>query len=158
MIGAGCTARFFFALILTMISGTALEAMPITIDDSGTQSLEPSVRMRWQSATPARSAADNLMIGTTTVRVRINVTPWLKRAGRIYLSLPAQAPGPIRLSWSTQGRFLPGQVQSGNRVLVYAGPITTPFIEDTLALQFVVSGTLLRRAVPVAYHFEMDES
>jgi hypothetical protein len=51
-----------------------------------------------------------------------------------------------------------GQVQSGNRVLVYAGPITTPFMEDTLTLQFVVSGALLRRAVPVAYHFEMDES
>jgi hypothetical protein len=98
------------------------------------------------------------MIGTTTVRVRINVAPWLRRAARIYLSLPAQEPGPIRLSWSTQGRFLPGQVQSGNRVLVYAGPITTPFMEDTLTLQFVVSGTLLRRAVPVAYHFEMDES
>jgi hypothetical protein len=158
MIGAGCTARFFFALILTIIAGTALEAKSITIDDSGTQSLEPAVRMRWQSATPARSAADDVMIGTTTVRVRINVTPWLKRAGRIYLSLPAQEPGPIRLSWSTQGRLLPGQVQSGNRVLVYAGPITTPFMEDTLTLQFVVSGTLLRRAVPVAYHFEMDES
>jgi hypothetical protein len=157
MIGAGCAARFFFALILSIIAGTALEAKSITIDDSGTQSLEPSVRMRWQSATPARSAADDVMIGTTTVRVRINVTPWLKRAGRIYLSLPAQEPGPIRLSWSTQGRFLPGQVQSGNRVLVYAGPITTPFMEDTLTLQFVLSGTLLRRAVPVAYHFEMDE-
>jgi hypothetical protein len=158
MISAGCTARFFFALILTIISSAELEAKSITIDDSGTQSLDPSVRMRWQNATPARSAADNVMVGTTTVRVRINMTRWLKRVGRIYLSLPAQQPGPIRLSWSTQGRFLPGQVQSGNRVLVYAGPITTPFMEDTLTLQFVVSGTLLRRAVPVAYHFEMDES
>ena len=98
------------------------------------------------------------MIGTTTIRVRINVTPWLKRSGRIYLSLPAQQPGPIRLSWITQGRFLPGQVQSGNRMLIYSGPITTPFMEDTLTLQFVVDGTLMRRAVPVTYHFEMDES
>jgi hypothetical protein len=156
--GGHCVLRFFFALTLTIITGTALEAKSVTIDDSGTQSLEPSVRMHWQSAVPARSAAADVMIGTTTVRVRINVTPWLKRAGRIYLSLPAQQPGPIRLSWSTQGRFLPGQVQSGNRVLIYAGPISTPFMEDTLTLQFVVGGTLLRRAVPIAYHFEMDES
>jgi hypothetical protein len=158
MTGAGCTARFLFALILSIISSTGLEAKSITIDDSGTQSLEPSVRMRWKSAMPSRSAADDVMIGTTTVRVRINVAPWLKRAGRIYLSLPAQEPGPVLLSWSTQGRFMPGQVRSGNRVLIYAGPITTPFMEDTLMLRFVVSGFLLRRAVPVAYHFEMDES
>ena len=157
MIG-GRRACFFFAWMLTIIPWASLAAKSITIDDSGTQALEPSVRMRWQSAVPSRSAAANLMVGTTTVRVRINVAPWLKHAGRIYLSLPAQEPGPIRLSWSTQGRFLPGQVQSGNRVLIYAGPITTAFMEDTLTLQFVVGGTLLRRAVPIAYHFEMDES
>jgi hypothetical protein len=98
------------------------------------------------------------MIGTTTIRVRINVMPWLRHAGRIYLSLPAQEPGPMRLSWNTQGRFLPGQVQSGNRALIYSGPITTPFMEDTLTLQFVVGGTLMRRPVPVTYHFEMDAS
>jgi hypothetical protein len=153
------TARdFFFALALTIISGGAAHAGSVTIDDSGTQALEPAVSMRWMTATPARSAAANVMIGTTTVRVRLNVMPWLRHAGRIYLSLPAQQPGPIRLSWITQGRFQPGQVQSGNRVLIYSGPITTPFLEDTLTLRFVVDGALLRRPVPVTYHFEMDES
>jgi hypothetical protein len=152
------TAGFFFALTLTIFCCAPAQANSITIDDSGTQALDPAVSMRWKTATPARSAADNVMIGTTTIRVRINVTPWLKRSGRIYLSLPAQQPGPIRLSWITQGRFLPGQVQSGNRMLIYSGPITTPFMEDTLTLQFVVDGTLMRRAVPVTYHFEMDES
>jgi hypothetical protein len=152
------TAGFFFALTLTIICRAPARAGSITIDDSGTQALEPAVSMRWKTATPARSAADNVMIGTTTIRVRINVTPWLKRSGRIYLSLPAQQPGPIRLSWITQGRFLPGQVRSGNRMLIYSGPITMPFMEDTLTLQFVVDGTLMRRPVPVTYHFEMDES
>jgi hypothetical protein len=42
-------------------------------------------------------------------------------------------------------------------VLVYAGRITTPFMEDTLTFQFTVDGSLMRRAVPVTYHFEMDE-
>jgi len=72
-------------------------------------------------------------------------------------SLPAQQPGPIGLSWITQGRFQAGQVQSGSRVLVYAGAITTPFMEDTLTFQFTLDGTLMRHAVPVSYHFEMDE-
>jgi hypothetical protein len=150
--------HFFFALTLTIISSAAAQAGSTVIDDSGTQALQPAVAMRWRTATPARSAADNVMIGTTTVRVRLNVMPWLRHSGRIYLSLPAQRPGPIRLSWVTQGRFQPGQVQSGNRVLIYAGPITTPFMEDTLTLNFVVDGTLMQRQVPVTYHFEMDES
>jgi hypothetical protein len=113
--------------------------------------------MRWKTAAPARSAADNVMLGTTTIRVHINVMPWLRHSGRIYLALPAQQPGPIGLSWITQGRLLPGQVRSGNRVLVYAGPITTPFMEDTLTFEFSVAGSLMQRAVPVTYHFEMDE-
>lgn len=150
-------ATFFLALALTIIWPAVARAKTIIVDDSGSQALEPSVTMRWKSAAPARSAAGNLMIGTTTIRVRINVMPWLHHSGHIYLALPAQKPGPIGLSWTTQGRFLPGQVVSGNRVLVYAGPITMPFMEDTLTFQFSVNGALLGRPVPVTYRFEMDE-
>ncbi len=158
MSSAGRAAStFFFALALTIIRASAAHANTITIDDSGSQALQPSVSMRWKTEAPSRSGAGNVMVGTTTIRVRINVMPWLRHSGRIYLSLPAQPPGPVSLSWSTQGRFLPGQVQSGSRVLVYAGPITTPFMEDTLTFQFTVDGTLMRRVVPVTYHFEMDE-
>jgi hypothetical protein len=150
-------SAFFLSLALTIIWPQAARAKTIIIDDSGTQALEPSVTMHWKTAAPSRSPAGNLMVGTTTIRVRINVMPWLRHAGRIYLALPAQQPGPISLSWTTQGRFLPGQLVSGNRVLVYAGPVTTPFMEDTLTFQFSVNGTLMKRVVPVTYHFEMDE-
>jgi hypothetical protein len=150
-------AAFFLAYALSIIWASAAPAKTITIDDSGTQSLEPSVSLRWKSPTPSRAGADNLMVGTTTIRVRINVMPWLRRTGRIYLNLPAQPPGPIAASWTTQGRFLPGQLQSGNRVLVYAGPIAAPFMEDVLTFRFSVDGTLVRRSFPVSFHFEMDE-
>jgi hypothetical protein len=149
---------FFLAQALSIIWASPVSAKTTTIDDSGTQALEPSVSMRWKSTAPPRSGADNLMIGTTTIRVRINVTPWLRRSGRIYLDLPAQQPGPITASWITQGRFLPGQVRSGNRALVYAGPIASPFMEDVLRFQFSVDGTLIRHPFPVTFHFEMDES
>ena len=43
-------------------------------------------------------------------------------------------------------------------MLIYAGPITTPFMEDVLKFQFSVSGSLVRRAFPVTFHFEMDDS
>jgi hypothetical protein len=148
---------FFLALAFSIIWAAAAHAKTITIDDSGTAALEPFVNMRWKSPTPPRSGADDRMIGTTTIQVRLNVMPWLKHSGRIYLSLPAQQPGPIGASWIAQGRFLSGRVESGTRALVYAGPITTPFMEDVFKFQFDVNGTLLRRPFPVTFRFEMDE-
>ena len=115
-----CRPAFFLACALSIIWTHAAQAKSVTIDDSGTQALEPAVAMHWKTAVPSRSPAGTLMIGTTTIRVRINVLPWLHHSGRIYLALPAQQPGPLGLSWTTQGRFLPGQLQSGNRVLVYS--------------------------------------
>jgi hypothetical protein len=149
--------HFFLALPLVIIWQAAACAKTITLDDSGTQALEPGVAMRWQSATPPRAGAPDLLVGTTTIRVRINVMPWLRRSARIYLALPAQPPGPIGASWSTQGQLLPGQLRSGNRVLVYAGPITGGFIEDTLKFHFSVNAALIARPYPVSFHFEMDE-
>ena len=158
---ASRTARrspgFFLAAVLTIFWTGATQGKSTPIDDSGTQALEPAVSLRWQSARPSRSGGGNLMVGTTTIRVRINVLPWIRRSGRIYLVLPAQQPGPVSASWLTQGRFMPGQVRSGNRVLVYAGPITTPFLEDVFKFQFSVDGSLVQRAFPLTYRFEMDE-
>jgi hypothetical protein len=154
---SGAMAAFFLACALTIIWPAAAGAKTIQIDDSGTQALEPAVGLRWKSVAPSRAGGGNLMIGTSTLRVRLNVMPWLHRTGRIYLNLPAQAPGPIALSWTTQGHLLPGQLQSGNRMLVYAGAVTAPFLDDTLTIQYSVDGTLVRRAFPVTFHFEMDE-
>jgi hypothetical protein len=148
---------FFLSLALTIIWCSAAQGKTVTIDDSGTQVLDPAVAMRWKTATPARNAADNVMVGGTTVRVRINVMPWLKHSGKIYLSLPMQQPGPISAVWSAQGQFRSGQMRSGDRILVYSGPITTPFMEDVLRFQFSVNGVLMRRSFPVNFHFEMDE-
>ena len=66
--------------------------------------------------------------------------PWLRPFGAHLSGVAGAAAGAHQPSWITQGRFLPGQVQSGNRVLVYAGPITTPFMEDVLTFQFSVDG------------------
>ena len=97
------------------------------------------------------------MIGTLQLRVRLNVTPWLRRIGRIYLVLPAQQPGAMTAAWTTQGRLLPGQLAAGYRTLVYAGPITTPFIEDVVQLTITVDGRRMLQTYPVNFRFEMDE-
>jgi hypothetical protein len=148
---------FFLALWLNIFWGHGAAAHTAPIDDTGTQALQPAVAMRWKSAAPTRGAAGNLMTGAMTVRLHLNLMPWLHHAGRIYLVLPAQAPGPMKLSWTTQGRLLPGQVVTGNRTLVYAGPVTSRVLEDVLYLQFTVDASLMGHGFPVDIHFEMDE-
>jgi hypothetical protein len=151
-------ARFFLAFSFAIIWQTPAQAKSIVLDDSGTQALEPSVALRWKSASPSRAGGQNLLIGTTTIRVRINLMPYIKHTGRIYLSLPAQQPGPLSVSWtSAQGILQSGQMQSGNRALVYSGPITAAFLQDVLRFQFTVDAALIGRPCPVSFHFELDE-
>ena len=108
---------FFFALALSIIWAPSSYARTTVIDDSGTTTLEPTVRLRWKSVAPPRSGTNNQMVGLTTVRVHLNVLPWLKRSGRIYLALPAQPPGPLTATWTAEGRLAAGQAHSGTRTL-----------------------------------------
>jgi hypothetical protein len=126
------------------------------VDDSGTLPYNAAVAMRWQQLQP-RGAAATQMVGTLELRVRLNVSAWLKRTGRIYMVLPAQQPGAMSAAWTTHGRLLPGQLVPGSRALVYSGPITTPFIEDMVLLTLTVDGRRMRQSYPVNFHFEMDE-
>jgi hypothetical protein len=150
-------ARFFLAVGLSIIRLPSALATSIPIDDSGTQLLDPSVSMHWQSVVPQRSGNNKLMVGTTRVRLRMNVSRWLRHVGRIYLVLPAQASGPVTASWSTEGRLRSGRVSSGSRTLVYEGPIATPIMEDVLTFQFSIDGTLMQRPTPVNFRVEMDQ-
>jgi hypothetical protein len=161
MPGHGGIAHFFLGLTFTIFAAALCtapaRAKSVVLDDSGTQALEPAVALHWKSVAPGRSSNGNVMMGSTIFRVRVNVAPWLKRNARIYLLLPMQQPGPVTVSWTTQGKLLPGQVQSGNRVLVYSGLITRAFLEDEITFQFTVNGVLVKRAFPVNFQFVMDE-
>jgi|HubBroStandDraft_1064217.scaffolds.fasta_scaffold77656_3 hypothetical protein len=150
--------RLLLALSLASLIPVRVAATTaVPIDDSGTQLLEPAVSMRWQSAVPQRSGNNKLMTGTTQVRLRMNVSRWMRHFGHIYLVLPAQPPGPISASWATEGVLRPGKISSGSRALIYAGPITQPFMQDVLTMQFTIDGTLMERSTPVNFRLEMDQ-
>lgn len=131
-------------------------AKTVVIDDSGTLPYNAALTMRWQEATP-RGPNATAMIGTLSLRVKLNVSPFLRRTGKIYLALPVQSPGAMTASWTTQGRLLAGRVVAGSRTLVYAGPLTTPFIEDNVQLTINVDGRRLQQLYRVNFRFEMDE-
>ena len=127
------------------------------IDDSGTIVRSPVLLMRWPAVT-ANRANGTQMSGSTPVQVRLNVAPWLRRSGRIYLVLPTQPPTVIHAVWTSQGRLLPGQVVSGQKALVYAGQITSPVLEDVLQLTLTVDGRQLQQGYRLDFRFEMETS
>lgn len=141
--------------IIWLTAGAA-NAKTTVIDDSGTLPYNAALAMRWQQPQP-RGPLNNQMIGTLQLRVRLNVALWLRHTGRIYMVLPAQQPGAMTAAWTTQGRLLPGQLTPGTRSLVYAGPITTPFIEDVVQLTITVDGRRMLQNYPVNFRFEIDE-
>jgi len=144
-----------FCIIWLALSCSALAGASV-IDDSGSLPSNPALAMRWQEQQP-RGPRANLMVGSLQLRLHLNVAPWQRRVGRIYLVLPAQQPGAMSASWTTQGRLLPGTVTSGGRTLVYSGPITTPFIEDVVQLTITVDGRRMLQTYPVNFRFEIDE-
>jgi len=148
--------RVLAASAFCIIWLAAAEAKTTVIDDSGTLPYNAALAMHWQPLGP-RGAASNVLTGTLQLRVRLNVSPWLRHTGRVYLVLPAQQPGAMNVSWTTQGRLLPGQLATGGRALVYSGPITTPFIEDVVQLTIAVDARRMQQAYSVNFRFEIDQ-
>jgi hypothetical protein len=60
------------------------------------------------------------------------------------------------VSWLTQGRLLPGEISPGERVLIYQGPIASPFLEETLTLRIEADGSRLPGTERLRFHFEID--
>jgi len=150
-------APWLLTSLLVLASVQPVQSRTVIIDDSGTLPYDTPLSLNWQQRSPFGLGA-NRLTGTLTVRVKLNVAPWLRRSGRIYLVLPAQPPGAMTVTWSTQGRLLPGTLSAGTRALVYSGPITTPFIEDVLQLSLTVDASRLQpQQYHVNFNFEMDE-
>lgn len=138
-------------------AATASSAVAATyrVDDSSTLPRESTALLHWRQAAPARDADDTLE-GTVGVAVRLNLEPWLNRTGRLFLVFPEQGTPLVRVSWRTQGRLLPGEIAPGQRVLIYEGPITTPYLDETLLLTIQASGGQLPEMRSLAFHFEID--
>lgn len=130
-------------------------AATFRVDEVGTTPRESVASMQWASLAPSRSR-DHRVEAAVAVNVRLNLAPWRNKVGRVYLTLPAQPFGPVLAEWSTQGRLLPGQLTAGQRTLVWAGPIRTDLLEDTLALRVQTDGRRLVALERLDFSFEID--
>lgn len=133
----------------------ASHAATFRVDDAATLPAETSTTMQWKSPAPRRGASHDVE-GRSLITVRLNTAPWMNRNGKIFLVLPPVALGEVTADWTTQGRLLAGQVRSGSRTLVYAGPIRTRTMEDTIVLRITTDGRLLDSPQRLDFHFEID--
>lgn len=149
----------YLGLALAITAGIsapfAVRAQTYPVDDSASQVLGGTVRMRWDDAVPELRQQQTVS-GEINVLVRLNVSAWQGRQGRIYMLLPAQPTGPLTVSWTTRGPLLPGSLRSGERVMVYAGPIPAGLIEDTQRLLIRTAGDKLVRPEQLKFSFEID--
>jgi len=150
----GCVRRVL-AIAAGLLLPLAAVAQTFVVDDSASQVVGGAVRMVWDQGAPQRGQRP-MVSGETSVLVRLNVSAWQGRQGRIYMTLPAQPAGPVNVSWSTRGPLLPGALRDGERALVYAGPIPAGFIEDTQRLLIRTDGSKLVRTEQLKFAFEID--
>ena len=131
-------------------------ATTYVVDDSSTIPFETNVSTRWRDGAGGARQMSNQIEGGATITIRLNLQPWLNRNGRIYLALPQQPVGVVNVEWGTQGRMLPGKLQSGERTLVYAGPIRSNFLEDNFTVRVVADGRRVLATQRLQFHFEID--
>lgn len=143
------------ALVAGLASLAPANAATYRVDDSATIPFESSAALKWRHLAPSRSG-DNTVEGSIKVQVRLDLATWHKRNGRLFLVLPEQSLGQVAVRWTTQGRLMPGRLLSGQRALVYAGPITAPMLDETLVLFIEADGTRLNSAHRLNFHFEID--
>ncbi len=145
--------------VLVIVVGLAVplvtHAQTFPVDDSSSEVVGGNVRMRWEQGAP-QPGQRPMVSGEVTVLVRLNVSAWQGRQGRIYMTLPAQPAGPVNVSWSTRGRLLPGALRDGERALVYVGLIQSAVIEDTQRLLIRADGGKLVRSEQLKFSFEID--
>lgn len=127
---------------------------PAVIDDSATVVLDGTPVMTWRSVSP--KSRDNAIVGRTRVNVRLATTPWLGKTGKIYMVLPAETTGSIRIAWRSHGLFLDGQLAPGGRTLMYTGMIRERRMEDVLEVEIEADGTRLKDAQQLRFRFEID--
>ena len=140
-------------LVLVAVSDATAATHPV--DDSASLPEQPNITMRARPAVLGQQAGSTAS-GESTVRVVLNTTPWVHRVGRIYMVLPAQPVGPVTVSWSTEGRLLPGALVSGQRALVYAGLITTSRLIDTMTLTIQADARRLGAPRRLDFQFQID--
>ena len=118
--------------------------------------------MTWRSISP--KSRDNAIVGRTRVNVRLATTQWVGRTGKIYMALPAETTGSIKIAWRSHGLFLDGAFSCVPGELAPKFHAAPPLEDEHVAL---LAATLRRRVtrylerrgrLPREEHVEHDDA
>lgn len=141
-------------LVASSIALGVEAATTAIIDDSATVVLDSTPAMSWRSVTP--KSRDNAITGRTRVNVRLATATWLGRSARIYMVLPSETSGSVKVAWRGQGLLQDGQLVPGQRALVYSGIIRDKRMEDVIDVRVEADGTRIIAPQQLRFHFEID--
>jgi hypothetical protein len=143
---------FIAALLATF---GALAKGTYAISDAQSQVLDTQLPLKWRSISPAKG--DHTVEGTTRVQIKLDTQAWVGQSARIYMALPAQSGSTIVARWVTQNSILQnGQLNSGQRALVWSGVVQTNMLEDVFTVTIQTDGRLLSASQMLRFYFEMD--
>ncbi len=148
--------RWFSSVVMVVLAflSAGAQAETFLVDDSLSQVLAPNTEMRWRSLSPA--SGDHQVQGSTRVQIKLDTRAWVGKVVRIYMALPSQPSGSVSAVWKTQGVMLPGQLNSGQRGLVWSGVVPRALMEDVLTVTVQTDGRLLTAAQSLRFYFELD--
>lgn len=129
-------------------------AVTFPVDDSRSTVLDSSLPMQWRSLSPSRG--DHQVQGITRVQIKLDTRNWVGQFGRIYMALPAQPGAQVQANWRTQGPLLSGQLNSGQRGLIWSGLIPAASLDDVLTVTVQTDGRSLSSAQLLRFFFEID--
>lgn len=141
-------------MLWSAASAPALAAT-FRISETGTVVNQPVVNMRWRHLVPGRGA-DNTVEASVRVDLRLDLTPWLNRPGRIYMVLAPVTTDRVLVRWTTQGRLLPGTLYSGDRALIFEGPAAPATMNESLLLTLETDGQRLTQLQMLNFYFEIE--
>ena len=156
MILRAAISSILLAALVLPASAMAQAGAALPVDDSASQVLSAGeVAMKWDSLAPGPGKSDGIT-GQVVILVRLDVSDWQGRQGRIYQRLAPQAGSPVTARWTSLGPLLPGSVRDGERTLVYAGPILSPRLEDTFRMTIEADGGRVVRPQNLDFSFEIE--
>ncbi len=143
-------AATIVALAICLLPASA-RAQAQRLDDSA--SPRQQVPVSWQSSSASQ------LSGTVQTEYRLVTSAYLGRTARVYLVLPALVPGvlrpsALRMQWRGQGVLGAGSAQLGERVLVWSGKVSQPWLSDTLSLRMDVDPNGIRLPPGMPFRFE----
>jgi len=145
-----CRAALVVACAL--LNGQVAFAATYAVEEMPVGPAETIVPMKWVAGGPDGTS---LVEGSMLAPLKLNTTRWLGKQGRVYMVLPPQSIGPVRARWTTRGALLPGELQAGNRTLVYSGTLPA-YLTETLTLKLEADGYRLSQPVRLEFRFEIE--